>query len=103
MKFSVIKNSLGLITQALSTLNIDISKMAGLSVEQHDTTQGPESSLNVYPIGHQSGAFATTERLQMQPLNGFGLDGFDMSPETLDAFSYLEPMNATVGALSDFD
>jgi hypothetical protein len=35
--------------------------------------------------------------------DSFNLDNFEISAEVLDAFSFLEPIDATVGALRDLD
>lgn len=39
---------------------------------------------------------------QASEFQNLDLDNFDISPEILDAFSALEPIDATVGALYDF-
>lgn len=37
----------------------------------------------------------------MPPIKDFNMQELDISPEMLDAFSYLEPVDPTVGALYD--
>jgi hypothetical protein len=43
------------------------------------------------------------EMIQLPPLDSFSPDRFEISPEMLEAFSTLEPIDATVGSLRDFD
>ncbi|KAK0109350.1 hypothetical protein ONS96_003168 [Cadophora gregata f. sp. sojae] len=115
----VIGSSLNLITQALSKLNIHFPT---------DTTfAGPSHPpVNKYPSNIQELRFLppTAEPVpapQLQnnnnnfeidasafqhpavPLQDFGLENFEISPEMLDAFSSLEPIHATVGALYEFN
>lgn len=40
---------------------------------------------------------------QISLQNSFNLEGFEISTEVLDAFSSLEPIDATVGALLDLE
>jgi hypothetical protein len=47
--------------------------------------------------------FEMVDGFQAPYLDSFNLDGFEISTELLDAFLSLEPIDATVGGLRDFD
>jgi hypothetical protein len=60
------------------------------------------TSMN-YPILLENEDFETGGGFQISTLDTFNLDDFEISTEMLDAFSSLEPIDATVGALRDFN
>ena len=99
---TVIGNSLALITQALSKLGIDLSTLVvfpdpvGLQDASitKDTTLAPANHPMI--LGNED--FEVAGGFQVPPL-----DSFEISTEMLDAFLSLEPIDATVGALRDFD
>lgn len=104
---TVIENSLALIIQALSKLGIDLSTLVvfpdpvGLQDASitKDTTLTPAN----HPMISGNEDFEIAEGFQVPYLDSFNLDGFEISTELLDAFLSLEPIDATVGALRDFD
>jgi hypothetical protein len=64
-----------------------------------DTTLTPAN----HPMISGNEDFEIAEGFQVPYLDSFNLDGFEISTELLDAFLSLEPIDATVGALRDFD
>jgi hypothetical protein len=93
--------------QALSKLGIDLSTLVvfpdpvGLQDASitKDTTLTPAN----HPMISGNEDFEIAEGFQVPYLDSFNLDGFEISTELLDAFLSLEPIDATVGALRDFD
>jgi hypothetical protein len=98
---------LTLITQALSKLGIDLSTLSIFQdpVPSQDSPiiQNTTSAPIPHPVTRGSEDFEIDGGFQIPPLDSFDLDGFEISAEMLDAFSTLEPIDATVGALFDFD
>ena len=104
----MIGSSLSLITHALAKLNIHLPTSPTTGDVPQETTI-PNDTRNRYlpltaepiipqPEGQHfdpSGAFQASE------FHNLDLENFDISPEVLDAFSALEPIDATVGALYD--
>jgi hypothetical protein len=93
-----------LITQALSKLGINLSTSSDFSASMsyqisEDTSSSAISQFG--PLGNEG--IETNQGFQLPPLNNFELSGFNISSEMLDAFSSLEPIDATVGSLRDFD
>ena len=105
--FTVLENSLALIMQALSKLGIDLSMLvvSPASVGIQDASITKDATLT--PANHSTTSgnedFGIVEGYQVPYLDSFNLDGFEISTEMLDAFLSLEPIDATVGALRDFD
>ena len=105
--FTVLENSLALIMQALSKLGIDLSMLvvSPAPVGIQDTSITKDTTLT--PANHSTTSgnedFGIAEGYQVPYLDSFNLDGFEISTEMLDAFLSLEPIDATVGALRDFD
>ena len=105
--FTVLENSLALIMQALSKLGIDLSMLvvSPASVGIQDASITKDTTLT--PANHSTTSgnedFGIAEGYQVPYLDSFNLDGFEISTEMLDAFLSLEPIDATVGALRDFD
>ncbi len=56
-----------------------------------------------YPMLLENEDFEIGGGFQISTLDSFSLDDFEISTEMLDAFSSLEPIDATVGALHDFN
>ena len=52
------------------------------------------------PLGNAH--FGMNEDFIPTPLHSFNPEGFEISTEMLEAFSTLEPIDATVGSLHDF-
>jgi hypothetical protein len=104
---TVIENSLALIIQALSKLGIDLSTLVVLPdpVGLQDTSITKDTTLTPanHPMIPGNEDFEIAEGFQVPYLDSFNLDGFEISTELLDAFLSLEPIDATVGALRDFD
>jgi hypothetical protein len=104
---TVIENSLALIIQALLKLGIDLSTPvvfpdpAGFQDASitKETTLTPAN----HPMIPVNEDFEIAEGFQVPDPDSFNLDGFEISTELLDAFLSLEPIDATVGALRDFD
>jgi hypothetical protein len=101
---------LAIITQALSKLDIDLSIRSIVQdpiplrdLQSLTTIQNAVLPLTADAIPLGNAPFELDETLQMPPLHNFNPDGFEISPEMLEAFLSLEPIDATVGALHDFD
>ncbi len=103
----MIRSSLSLITHALSRLDIRFpSTIIDVPPQSPpvDTSGNRFLPLTAEPNISQTGnqLFEMDGASQVLEFQNFDLDNFDISPEMLDAFSALEPIDATVGALYDF-
>lgn len=102
-KFSVISGSLGLITQALAKMGMDLTT----NYTSYQSSAPPKEDLPGNPSHHapdvQAGfrPFETGAAHHIQSMDDFDLEDFEISTEMLDAFCSLEPIDATVGALYD--
>ena len=100
---TVIENSLALIMQALSKLNIDLSTLVFPDLQNASTSKDNTLTSSNHPTITGNEDFEMAEGFQVPYLDNFNLDGFEISTEMLDAFMSLEPIDATVGTLRDFD
>lgn len=104
---TVIENSLALIIQALSKLGIDLSTLVvfpdPVGLQDASITKDTTLATDNHSMIPGNEDFETAEGFQVPYLDSFNLDGFEISTELLDAFLSLEPIDATVGALRDFD
>ena len=102
----VIGSSLVLITQALSQAGIDLSTASNFqdsaSRQNSLIVQDSHFPITAYATPLGNGTFETGGVFQALPQHSFSTDGFEISPEMLEAFSSLEPIDATVGSLRDF-
>jgi hypothetical protein len=92
---------LDLITKALSKLDIDLSGLAIHSLTPTDYTPPVQGELlpllpDPVPIVPQVGADGN---LQDAYIYNFNPDNFEVTKEMLEAFSSLEPVDATVSRL----
>ncbi|PVH80486.1 fungal-specific transcription factor domain-containing protein [Cadophora sp. DSE1049] len=111
----VIGSSLNLITQALSKLNIHFPTDAFAPPSQPLINREPNTTQEIrflpltadpVPAPPENNNFdidSNAFQPPAVPLQDFGLENFEISPEMLDAFSSLEPIDATVGALYEFN
>lgn len=103
----VIGSSLALVTQALSKLGIDLSTHSAIQkrypLQAAPLIQGTTFQATNPVMPSRSETFEAGGAFQVPPLDSFNLDDFEISTEILDAFSSLEPIDATVGALRDLD
>ncbi|PMD32550.1 fungal-specific transcription factor domain-containing protein [Hyaloscypha variabilis F] len=103
----VIENSLALIIQALSKLGIDLTTPVifpdPVGLQDPSITKDTDITPVNHPMIPGNEDFEMVDGFQAPYLDSFNLDGFEISTELLDAFLSLEPIDATVGGLRDFD
>ncbi|KAH9217762.1 fungal-specific transcription factor domain-containing protein [Leptodontidium sp. 2 PMI_412] len=113
---AVIGSSLNLITQALSKLNIHFPTNSFSEPSHQPSNRGDQrhtiqearflpltaDPMPSIPDNSNFDLDGSAFQPPPVPLQGFDFENFDISPEMLDAFSGLEPIDATVGALYDF-
>jgi hypothetical protein len=104
---TVIENSLAMIIQALSKLGINLSTLVvfpdPVGLQDASITKDTTLTSAIHPMIPGNENFETAEGFQVPYLDSCNLDEFEISTELLDAFLSLEPIDATVGALRDFD
>ena len=104
---TVIENSLALIIQALSKLGIDLTTPVifpdPVGLQDPSITKETDITPVNHPMIPGNEDFEMVDGFQAPYLDSFNLDGFEISTELLDAFLSLEPIDATVGGLRDFD
>ncbi|CZR54053.1 related to pathway-specific regulatory protein nit-4 [Phialocephala subalpina] len=100
----VIGSSLGLITEALSKLGINLSKQASSQVSMSPNYQDDTRSVTQISDYAQSSHPPSTlkDHIDPQLLQGCSLDGFEVSSEMLEAFSNLEPMDPTFSSFQEW-
>ena len=99
----MIGSSLTLITQALAKLGIDASVSPPFDpvLSQQIPIAQDTGVSDTTSLGYET--FNVGEDFQTPQLHSFNPDSYEISPEMLDAFSSLEPIDATVGALRNMD
>ncbi|KUJ11035.1 C6 transcription factor [Mollisia scopiformis] len=102
----VIGSSLQLITEALSKLGIDLSS-SRISTSTKESQEDVAQIINAVYEDNGSETFylpsGSNEPVDPQLLQDLALENFEVSPETLEAFSNLHPMDPTFGSFQDWN
>ena len=107
----MIGSALAVITEALSTIGIDLSTQS-----TNENMRSRQEQLQDEPVIHgdflphaaasvpmEQSQFDGDEIFHVPPLYEFNPEGFEISSEMLEAFSFLKPIDASIGARQEWD